>query len=70
MRNVDEVFSIIKMIAEKEGFPISHIIQNYQYFSDKYAISIDKKEMSNLKTTLKTKVNIDDFTKLKLDLFK
>lgn len=69
MRNPEEVFSIIKMIAEREGYPISHIINNFKYFSDKYAVSLDKKEISNLKNTIKTKVTADDFTKLKMDLF-
>ncbi len=69
MRSPDEVFSIIKIIAEREGYPIYYVINNFKYFSDKYSVNLDKKEISNLKNTIKTKVNIDDFTRLKLDLF-
>lgn len=69
MRNVEEVFSIIKTIAEREGYPISHILKNIKYFSDKYAVSINSKEVSNLTNAYKTKIKIDDFTNLKLDMF-
>ena len=70
MRNVEEVFSIIKTIAEREGYPIAYIIKNVKYFSDKYSVSIDSKEISNLTNTLKTKLKMDDFTLLKLDINK
>jgi hypothetical protein len=69
MRNVEVLFDIIKTIAEREGVPIEYVIKNISYFSDKYSVSIDKKEIINLKNTIKTKIKMDDFTKLKPDLF-
>lgn len=69
MRNVEVLFSIIKTIAERECVPIEHVLKNIAYYSDKYSMSIDKKEIINLKNTIKTKVRLDDFTKLKPDLF-
>lgn len=69
MRNVEVLFDIIKTIAERECVPIAHVLKNISYYSDKYSVSIDKKEIINLKNTIKTKIKMDDFTKLKLDLF-
>lgn len=69
MRSPEEVHSIIKKIAEKEGYPINYILKNIIYFSDKYSVNIDKKEIENLNNTLKIKLKLDDFTKLKLDIF-
>jgi hypothetical protein len=66
MRNNEEVFSIVQKIAEKEGFPIAHILSNIQYFSSKYSTSLTKKEIDNLKYKLKTKVDFKEFTQLKL----
>lgn len=69
MRNVEVLFDIIKTIAERECVPIEYVLKNIGYFSDKYSVSIDKKEIINLKNTIKTKIKMDDFTKLKPDLF-
>lgn len=69
MRNVEVLFDIIKTIAEREGVRIEYVLKNIGYFSDKYSVSIDKKEIINLKNTIKTKIKMDDFTKLKPDLF-
>lgn len=69
MRNVEVLFDIIKKIAERECVSIEYVLKNVMYYSDKYSVSIDKKEIINLKNTIKTKVKMDDFTKLKPDLF-
>jgi hypothetical protein len=69
MRNVEVLYSIIKTIAERENVPIEYVLKNITYFSDKYSVSIDKKEIINLKNTIKTKIKMDDFTQLKPDLF-
>lgn len=66
MRNNEEVFSIIKKIAEREGYPISYIINNIKYYTDKYGTNISNKEMDNLHYHLKTKVTFNEFTSLKL----
>jgi len=69
MRSPEEVHSIIKKIAELEGYPINYILNNYLYYSDKYSLDLDKKEILNLNNTLKIKLKIDNFTVLKYDIF-
>jgi len=66
MRNNEQIFSIIQKIAEREGYPINYVLSNIQYFSDKYSASISVKEIDNLKNHLRVKVNLDEFTTLKL----
>lgn len=66
MRNNEQIFSIIQKIAEREGYPINYVLSNIQYFSDKYSASISGKEIDNLKNHLRVKVNLNEFTTLKL----